>query len=454
MTSRRTWRLLPLLAALALFASACLGGDDGGGGEAGGGDGEGGEGGDLSGATVNVLGALIDQDQDRLALAFDQFEEQTGATVSYEGSADFETLVRTRAEGGNPPDIALFPQPGLMADLADQLVPLDFLETDRLQENLVGGLYDLGTVDGNFVGLIYRLSLKSIVWYPVPEFSENGYEQPETIDELLALTEQIREDGNTPWCIGIESGPATGWVITDWIEDILLRTAGPEAYDQWVDGELAFDSQEVQNAGEIFAEIALTENNVLGGTQAILTTPFGDAPTPMFNDPPNCFMHRQASFITGFFPDDVVLGEDVDFFPFPPAEGGGEGNPALIAGDLAAMFNDTPAARALMEFLATPEAGEPFAAEGAFLSPWTNFDSSVYPDEFTRRQGEFIAEAPAARFDASDLMPADVGAGSFWTEMVSWINGELPLEEALSNIEQTFPESDTTDTVEGSESES
>ena len=449
MTTRRAWRILPLLAALALFASACLGGGgDDGGGEGGG---EGGGDGDLSGASVSVLGALIDQDQDRLQLAFDQFTEQTGATVEYEGSADFETLIRTRVEGGNPPDIALFPQPGLMADLADDLVALDFLETDRIQENLVGGLYDLGVVDGEFVGLIYRLSLKSLVWYPVPEFSDEGYEIPETIDELLALTEEIREDGNTPWCIGIESGPATGWVITDWIEDLMLRTAGPDAYDQWVDGELAFDSQEVTDAADIFSQIALTDGNVLGGTQGILTTPFGDAPTPMFNDPPNCFLHRQASFITGFFPDDVVLGEDVDFFPFPPADGS-EGNPALIAGDLASMFNDTAAARALMEFLATPEGGEPFASEGAFLSPWTNFDSSVYPDEFTQRQGEFIAEASAARFDASDLMPADVGAGTFWTEMVSWINGEVALEEALSTIEQSFPESETTDTVEGSES--
>jgi alpha-glucoside transport system substrate-binding protein len=372
------------------------------------------------------------------------FTEETGIDVVYEGSATFETLIRTRAEGGNPPDIALFPQPGLMADLArqDQLQDLSgMVDVDAYGEAAVPGLLDLGTVDDTVVGLQYRLNIKSLVWYPKPEFEEAGYEIPETHDELLALSDQIVEDGGTPWCIGIESADATGWVVTDWFEDFLLRTAGPEFYDGWVEGTNEFSSEEVTRVGELVGDIWFNDDYVLGGRQSIVTTPFGDAPDPMFNEEPDCWLHRQASFITGFFPDDVQenLEEEAGFFYLPPIDED-QGSPILIAGDLASAFNDDESTAALMQYLATPEAGNEWAQQGGFLSAFADFDTSLYPDEITRQQGEIVANADVARFDGSDLMPGQVGAGSFWTEMTSWVNGGVELEDALMAIDEDFPE--------------
>lgn len=439
-------RLLALLAALTLLATACLGGDEG----AGGGDGEGaaggteGEGGG-GGQTVSVLGALVDQDQKDLLASLQPWEEETGNTIEYEGSGDFETLINTRVQGGNPPDIALFPQTGLMRNVQELggLQPIGDIIGEDYASSVGEAIVELGTIDDTLYGVLYRLNVKSLVWHPVPQFSDMGYQAPETWDEMLQLTEQIAQDGEVtaPWCIGIESSGATGWVITDWFEDLMLQTHGPEVYDQWVNHEIPFTAPEVQQVGEMFAELAFTEGWVLGGRQGIVTTPFGDAPDPMFEEPPACLLHRQAQFITSFFPEDIQ--EDVPgnagFFPFPDVEGGFEGEPLLIAGDIATLLTDDPAAQSLIQFMATPKSGEAWAQAGGFISPHPDFDSSNYPNQIFVDIADLVQEADAIRFDGSDAMPGAVGAGSFWTEMTAWVNGDIDLETALQNIEESWP---------------
>jgi len=318
------------------------------------------------------------------------------------------------------------------------------LDIDSLEETLIPGFLEATTAeDGQIYGAPMRMAFKSVVWYPVPEFEEAGYEVPETYEELVALEQQILDDGNTPWCLGMEAGADTGWVATDWIEELVLRTGGPDVYDQWVSHEIPFDAPEIQRAGELFGDIVLDEDKVLGGPDAVLTTPFGDSPNPMFDDEPACFLHRQGNFITGFFPEDVQddLTANVGTFLFPPVtEDGFEGSPILGGGDLAALFNaDDENAVRVMQFITSPEFGGPWAEGGGWLSPHTTFDTSQYGDEITQEIAELAAEADVFRFDGSDLMPGSVGAGTFWTEMVSWINGENDLEAALSAIEESWP---------------
>lgn len=402
------------------------------------------EGGELAGQEVTVLGAVIDQDEDRFLDSIAVFEERTGVDVIYEGSGDFEQLATLRIEGGNPPDLIMFPQPGLMVDLARDGALVDIsniVDTEQLSENYTQAWIDLGTVDGTLYGVWYRASLKSSVWYPVPEFEEAGYEFPETWDEMIALSDQIASEGKIPWCIGMESATATGWVGTDWIEDIMLRTAGAEKYDQWVAGELKFDSPEVRRAFELFGEIVRNPDYVLGGTTAVLTTPFGDSPDPMFEDPPGCWMHRQASFITGFFPEAVQeegIGNHANAFYFPPIDEE-DGRPVLGAGDVIAATNDDPATQEFLRFLATPEAGKVWAETGGFLSPNGGVPLEWYPDEITRTQAEILTQADVFRFDGSDLMPGPVGTGAFWTEMVNWVSGQ-DLDTTLTNIDAAWPE--------------
>ena len=395
----------------------------------------------LEGSVVTIFTAAGEEQIKVFEQNFVDFEEQTGIDVQVEGSPDFETLAVVRAEGGDSPDILNFPQPGLMGSMARDgyLVDLgQFLSDDLMQERYSQSWIDLGTVDGTLYGVWHGADVKSLVWYPKPEFEAAGYEIPETWDELLALSDQIVADGGVPWCIGIESGGATGWPGTDWVEDIMLRTAGADAYDQWVNGELPFDSPEVRNAFETMGNIWFHEDWVLGGTTGILTTNFGDAPTPMFDDPPSCWLHRQASFIPNFFPEDAEVGVDVDYFYLPPINEEEFGRPVLGSGNLVSLANDTPAGRAVIEFMTTPQSVEAEVRNGLTVAPMNDVPDEWYPSETMRGFAEILRNADTFRFDGSDLMPAEVGAGSFWTGIVDYVSGE-DLDTVLPEIDASWP---------------
>ncbi|MDD9988934.1 MAG: ABC transporter substrate-binding protein [Spirochaetaceae bacterium] len=397
---------------------------------------------DLSGSTVNVFGAFVDVDAERFDASMAPFEEQTGIDIVYEGSGDFESLVVIRAEGGDPPDIAAFPQPGLMADMVRRGFIVDLSESfsmDYLQQQYSDAWIDLSRVDDTIAGVWYRASLKSLVWYAKPVFEAEGYEIPETWDELVALSEQMVADGHVPWSIGIESSGATGWVATDWIEDILLRTATPEQYDAWTRGELPFDSPEVRRAVEIMGDIWFRDDFVLGGRSAILTVPFGDAATPLVTDPPRALMHRQATFIAGFLPESAQeqIGDVIDVFYLPPIDDE-EGRPALGAGDILSAFNDDPATLAVMRWLASGESTRVWAGFGGFVAPHKDAKIEWHGSYVDQKAAEIIQNADTFRFDGSDLMPGAVGAGTFWTGMVDYISGE-ELGSVLAKIDASFP---------------
>ena len=399
-------------------------------------DGQNADNADEGAGTVTILGVIVGEQQEKLEQALVPFEEETGIDVVYEGTDAFATLLPVRVDSGNAPDIAMFPQPGLMRDFAREgrLVPIrEFVDLGAYSQDWL----DLGTVEDELYGLWYRVSVKSLVWYNPQAFESAGYEIPGTWDELMALTGQIVEDGGTPWCLGIESGDATGWVGTDWIEDIMLRTAGPEVYDQWITHEIAFNDDRVQAAFEQFGEIALNPDYVVGGSVGVLSTPFGDSPNPLFGDTPGCYLHRQANFIASFFPETVELGTDVGIFPLPGINPE-HGTPVLVAGDVFAVFNDTPAARALMAYLATPTPHEIWAGLGGFISPHQEVSLDAYPDEISRQQAEILLNADVVRFDGSDMMPGAVGTGTFWTGITSYVGG-TDVETVLEDIENSWP---------------
>ncbi len=391
--------------------------------------------------SVTVLGVVVSEQQEKLEKALEPFEEKTGIDVIYEGTDSFATLLPVRVESGDAPDIAMFPQPGLMADFAQRgnLIPVtDFITEETLKSAYPETWLALGSADDKLYGIWYRTSVKSLVWYNPSSFKANNYEVPKTWDDLKGLSAQIVSDGGTPWCLGLESGDATGWTGTDWIEDIMLRTAGPDVYDQWTSHKIPFNDERVKTAFETFGEIVLDPELVVGGTIGAISTPFGDSPEGLFNDPPNCYLHRQASFISTFFPDDVTLGEDVDVFLLPAINDDFK-QPVLVAGDVFGMFNDTPEARALMEYLATPEPHQIWAELGGFLSPHKQVSLDAYPDPVTRKQAEFLTTAETIRFDGSDLMPGAVGTGTFWSGVVDYVSGK-PVKEVVDNIEESWPD--------------
>ncbi len=395
---------------------------------------------DLSGTTVNIFGAFVDVDESRFEDSMLLFEEATGIDIVYEGSGDFESLILVRVEGGNPPDLAAFPQPGLLNDFVKSgaIIDLnDWFDTSYLSQQYSQSWLDMATMEGIMAGIWHRANIKSLVWYPIPEFYDAGYEIPETWDELIALSDQMVADGGTPWSIGIESSGATGWVATDWIEDIMLRTAPLEAYDAWTRGELPFDSPEVRRAVSYLDQIWSNPDYVLGGKEGILLTPFGDAPRPLTDNPPAAWLHRQASFIPAFFPEGTVVGEEIDFFYFPPIDPE-FGKPMLGAGDIYGIFNDRPEVRAVARYLTTGLSTKAWVEAGGFISPHSDASIDWYLNPTDRKFAELLNAADTFRFDGSDLMPGAVGADSFWTGMVDYVNG-ASIDEVLPQIDASWP---------------
>jgi alpha-glucoside transport system substrate-binding protein len=397
----------------------------------------------LDGQSLTIFGPWRGEDQDLVQSMLAYFTAASGVAVNYSSSENYEQQIVIDTQAGSPPDIAILPQPGLIQDLASKglLTPLGDDTQTWLAENYAAGdsWVGLGTYKGKdgtpaLYAFPYKIDVKSLVWYVPENFQDAGYEVPQTMEELKALTEKIVADGGVPWCIGLGSGGATGWPATDWVEDMMLRTQPPETYDKWVTNEIPFTDPAVVGAIEEFGWFARNDAFVDGGAGAVATTDFRDSPQGLFASPPKCYMHHQASFIPSFFPEGTELGADADFFYFPAYEGKDLGKPVLGAGTLAMITKDSEAARAFIEWLKTPIAHEVWMAQSGFLTPYKAANPDTYGSEPLKKQGEILLNATTFRFDGSDLMPGKIGAGAFWTGMVDYAGGK-PVADVAAGIQ-------------------
>ena len=382
---------------------------------------------------LTIFGPWLGSDNNLFETVLAYFEAATGAKVEYSGSDSFEQQVAIDLEAGSPANISVFPQPGLAKNLAAKghLVSLGQDTEDWIKSNYAAGQswVDLGTFpdeggQNHLFGFFYKVDVKSLVWYVPENFEDAGYEVPETMEDLLALSDQIVADGETPWCIGLGSGGATGWPATDWVEDMMLRTQPPDVYDQWVAHDIPFNDPRVVAAIEAYGVFSRNDDYVSGGGGAVATIDFRDSPKGLFESPPQCYMHRQASFIPTFFPDGVEVGVDADFFYFPAFAEKDLGRPVLGGGTLFAITSDSPAARAFIDFLKLPLANEVWMAQTGFLTPHLGVNSEVYTDPTVRAMNNILLNATTFRFDGSDLMPGAIGTGAFWTGMVDYSGGQ------------------------------
>jgi len=402
---------------------------------------------DLKGETLTIFGPWRGEDEALVRSVLEYFTEATGVTLKYSSSENYEQQIVIDTQAGSPPNIAILPQPGLIQDLASKglLTPLGDDVAAFVKDNYGAGQswVDLGTYTGKdgqkaFYAFPYKADLKSLVWYSPDNFEEAGYEVPTTWEDMMKLSDKIVADGGTPWCIGLGSGGATGWPATDWVEDIMLRTQAPDVYDKWVTNEIPFNDPAVVNALQIFADIATNDKYVDGGKAAVAATDFRDSPKDLFTVPPKCYMHRQASFISSFFPEGTKLGVDADFFYLPPMAAKPDlGKPVLGAGTFAMITKDSKAAREFIKFLEMPLAHEIWMAQSGLLTPLKTVNKDAYANEQLKKQGDILTNATTFRFDGSDLMPGKIGAGAFWTGMVDLVGGK-PAKDVATDIQKSW----------------
>lgn len=424
--------LLTCAIALSLLGAACADDDDGD-------ESSGGNGGDGD-KVVTMAGPEVEGEAQGLIDSFDAFTEETGITIEYSGDRSFEEQIGGQVDGGNPPDIAFFPQPGKIRDFQDDLVPIPADIADTFT-GLPEGLLERATLDGDLYGVPAKADLKSLVWYSPSDFEEKGYTVPETMEDLLSQADDMIANGDTPFCVGIGSDAATGWPMTDWIEDFMLRLKGPDVYDQWVNHEIPFDDPDVVEVVQYVYDLWSTEGMVYGGTQNIAATPFADAGLPLLDD--QCMMHRQGNFYAANWPEGTEIGEDgeVNAFYLPTFADQDFGQVTLSGGIYAAAFSDRDEVMQVLEFIGSVDYADARAPVGGFLAPNQDTDTSLYPTEIEQTFASILSDADPVRFDASDLMPGAVGAGTFWTACVDIVSGSKSVEDALASVEQSWPDS-------------
>ena len=398
----------------------------------------------LAGSVVTILGPETGSEAEGFLAGFEPLRERTGIVVRYSGTRDATTELNLAVEAGDPPDIVIIPQPGRILQFGESgdavAIP------DSVMAN-IGGSYDqfwfdLATTGGNVYGVPNKGDVKSLVWYSPQGFADNGYEIPQSWAELEALMEQMKGNGHTPWCVGIESGAATGWAFTDWMEDMMLRLHGPAVYDQWVSHEIPFNDPRVVEVAEFVGSIWFAEGNVSGGRDLISQRSFREMAAAHLNG--ECMMHRQANFAGAHYLEAGAssLGPDGDVNVFYlPTISDEFGTVVLGAGTHAVAFTDKPETLAVLEYIGTAEYANAriMSDKGGFLSPNRDHDTSLYSSSFDQGLAEILVSANPFRFDASDLMPGEVGAGEFWRSGTDYVSGSKTAQEFADDTEDAWP---------------
>ncbi|XVV17100.1 ABC transporter substrate-binding protein [Actinoplanes sp. CA-131856] len=399
--------------------------------------------GDIKGKTVTIYTGIVTPEDTPHKESYKPFENCTGATIKYEGDKSFETQILVRAKAGNPPDLAIVPQPGLVKQLvatgkAKEAPAETAANVDKFWDKAWKAYT---TIDGKFYGAPLGASVKSLVWYSPAEFKDSGYTVPTTLAELQTLTDKMVTDGKKPWCAGISSGDATGWPITDWMEDFMLRTAGPDAYDKWVNHTIPFNGPEATAALDAVGGYLKNDkyvNGGLGDVKSIATTTFQDAGLPITQG--TCSLHRQASFYAANFDKSTKVAEDGDVFAFYLPGKDADTKPVLGAGEFVVAFADRPEVKAFQTYLSS----DVWANTKAKLSSgWVTANKGLDPNNLTnpidKLAGTILLDPKATfRFDGSDQMPAAVGSDSFWKQATNWITGQ-DTKTTLDNIEKSWP---------------
>jgi alpha-glucoside transport system substrate-binding protein len=395
------------------------------------------------GKKVSIYASIRDAEADLLERSWKPFEDCTGIKIDYEGSGEFEAQLPVRVDGGNAPDIAFVPQPGLVKRFADagKLKSLGADTKALAEQNMPADWLKYATINGTLYGVPLGANVKSFVWYSPKTFKEKGWEVPTTWDQLIALSDKIAASGMKPWCAGVESGDATGWPATDWIEDLMLRTQTPEVYDQWTTHAIPFNDPRVAEAVDRAGTILKNDkymNGGFGGVKSITTTSFQEAGVPVTNG--KCAMHRQASFYANQFPEGTKVAEDGDAFAFYfPAIDPAKGKPVLGAGEFVVGFADRPEVQAVQTYLASGEYVNARAKLGNWVTANNKLDIANVASPIDKLSVQILQDKSGVfRFDGSDLMPAAVGAGTFWKGMVDWLNGK-PTAPVLQGIESSWP---------------
>jgi alpha-glucoside transport system substrate-binding protein len=400
-----------------------------------------------SGSTVTMFGSILSPESDSLNKSWAEFQTCTGITIQYTGSNSFEQDLPVKVNGGNAPNLAIIPQPGLLQQMvATGTVKKPPAGTVANEANWNAAWKGYGSVNGAFYAAPMSANMKSLVWYSPTYFKDNGYTVPTTWADMMALSAKMASNMTgtaKPWCGGIGSGTATGWPATDWLEEVVLGTFGGQVYDDWISHKVKFSDPQIQTAMKTVADWLQNPawvNGGVGNVQTIATTTFQDAGLPILKN--QCGMLQQASFYEAQWPKGTKVAADGDVFAFKlPAVDSSITNPVEGGGEFVTAFADDPATQSVQNYLSSPQwANSRIKVAPGWVSANEKVDQSLYTDPVDQLSAKYLADSTATfRFDASDAMPAAVGAGAEWTAMVDWFGSGKSIKDVAAEIDAAWP---------------
>ncbi|MDX6227977.1 MAG: alpha-glucoside transport system substrate-binding protein [Frankiales bacterium] len=400
--------------------------------------------GSLKGKTVTIYSSILSPESDSLQKSWSEFATCTGVKIQFTGSNDFESQLPVKVAGGNAPDLAIIPQPGLLQSMVKtgKAVEAPAAVLANVTKNWSAGWKGYATVNGKFYGAPMSANVKSLIWYSPSAFKAKGWTVPTTWADLMTLSQKIADTKETPWCGGIGSGTATGWPATDWLEELVLRDGGPDVYDKWISHAIKFDSPEIKSAMTLLDNWLRKPNWVYGGSKTVATTRFQDAGAPLVAG--KCAMLQQASFYEAQWVKGTKIGPDGDIFAFyMPTIAGKFGLPVEGGGEFLTAFSNRPEVQAVQTYLSTSAwASSRVKVATGWVSANTGVDPALYTDPIDQLSAKFLTDPKVTfRFDASDLMPSAVGSGAEWKQFTAFFAENKSVDAVLKAIDSAWPTS-------------
>jgi alpha-glucoside transport system substrate-binding protein len=398
--------------------------------------------GDLKGKKVTIYSSILSPESDSLKTSWKQFETCTGVTIQFTGSNDFESQLPVKVAGGNAPDLAVIPQPGLLQTMVKtgKAVEAPAAVATNVANNWSAAWKGYATVNGKFYGAPMSANVKSLIWYSPSVFKAKGWTVPTTWADLMTLSQKIADTKETPWCGGIGSGTATGWPATDWLEELVLRDSGPDVYDQWISHAVKFDSPQIKSAMTLLDNWMRKPGWVFGGSQTVATTTFQNAGAPLVKG--QCAMLQQASFYEAQWVKGTKIGPDGDIFAFyMPTIAGKFGTPVEGGGEFLTAFSNRPEVQAVQTYLSTSDwASSRVKVATGWVSANKGVPASLYTDPIDKLSAQFLTDPKVTfRFDASDLMPSAVGSGAEWKQFTAFFGENKSIDAVLKAIDSAWP---------------
>ena len=365
----------------------------------------------------------IEYFEEELAL----ISKELNIKISYVPVSDIETQI-IKEENSYGFDLAIIPNPQGVVNLGERgyLYPVTVaIDNEVIDKNYSQHLQEITTSnkDQQNYGVFFRLIPSSLIWYDVEKFNELGAPKFQNFNDIVNFTEKNLTNNSPLWCMDIESGATTGWLATNWLEDVILHEYGSSVYDDWSNQEIQSQNNQITLSILKIGKLIFMENAVFGGNEKIISREFTNNYRNLLDDEISCVFTWSGHFASLYFSSDKVYGSDFDFFKFPSSN---NKNAMVGLGDSIVILNTSNKAIDVFKSLTDNGFGQNWISkkDSMFISANKNSDIENVNNKMLLKETTLIRNAlddNLFRYDASELMERRIGADHLLSAMRNYI---------------------------------